>query len=118
MDKESSNFIFLANEFKTLAEDKSWPWKSSLYETRFASIQEGTVIGILDAPQQQQKFILESPLHRAKLALMVVEMWIGTDIDQAIRHGWLNDHLKGMNINPDHFTEVKRRVDESSCIYR
>jgi len=96
---------FLADQFEKLANDPSWPWKWGLSNTRLINI-DGEVLGRLDVNNRAGQFLVSSPLTVARLALMVVEKMEGPGID-------VEFILNNEGINPDHYANIKKRVEEA-----
>jgi len=98
----------LAKVFADLANDPSWPWTSDNKAQSFVWSNDGHLVAQLKAPEVKlTRFVAQSPLTMARLALMVVEaiqQREGYDIELI-----LNDE----GISSDHYASVKKRVEEA-----
>jgi len=117
----------LAEEFRKLAADDSWPWKA--HDEMYNSIrQESVVTKGLDPlclmthwkdTDHFQTFIVESPLVRAKLALMVVSRTYEVFASQAdyagetINRKPFDKALQQYGILPSDYQNVKARVEKA-----
>jgi len=102
---------FLADRFRELANDPSWPPPKNRLE--------------LGMKYPELRDIYCGKFNMARLALMVVErqqiIWDYRDRDGKVSAHEGMDHqtvmldfaLKEYNINPDHYAKVKQRVDEA-----
>jgi len=120
----------LAKVFADLANDPSWPWE--LEPTVIGQTSHKTIIKWGTAQHEWfqvndlrfASFVAQSPLTMARLALMVVEgfarSWFyrkryGPTPDDAFEK-WdecIGLALEGCTINPDHYANVKKRVENS-----
>ena len=120
----------LAEEFRLLAEDETWP--IGLVYNQFHHDWSITSRAIKDAgnsvmavfsedKEQWAKEFADSPLRRAQLALMVVRkessLWMRVNDEHWNDPEWkpIDDArasaIKALNINPSDYANVKERVE-------
>ena len=96
---------FLADIFRDLANDPSWPWGTA--PGNFIVSLTGHIVGEVPCTgcnDAHVPFIAQSPLTMARLALMVVDAEICTSGSLA---------LDNFGIDPNHYAKVKKRVEEA-----
>jgi len=115
---------FLADIFHDLANDPSWPWEAK-YGAQILGVHGEDIGCIFGQRNKQRRFIAQSPLNMARLALMVVEerrCRIGCeqlymkDPGEHFIPGYQQQYdqaLKEESITPSHYANVKKRVEEA-----
>lgn len=115
---------FLADTFRDLANDPSWPWKSHqvgdtgkprTYWTVKSCITGKTIAAFIHY-QAESEAIAQSPLTIARLALMLVEQK-SKQVCEPYASAWSDERCLEWardiyHIQDDHYTNVKKRVEE------
>ena len=120
---------FLSDIFEKLANDPSWPWRQDKAKGAVVYGNDKDVGGQFTTAESytHPKFITQSPLSMAKLALMVIEkqtiIWSYRDeMGKVGNYGtmdreqlMLDFSLKELDIKPDQYAKIKERVEKAGA---
>jgi len=116
----------LAKVFADLAGDPTWPWifisqEKSIIKVHGNELNGNDYLGGRMYDPKRTRFVAQSPLTMARLALMVVEEtakrhgkcsgWMETSSGAASKMKDIFEALIEWGINPDHYAKVKERVE-------
>ena len=92
---------FLADTFRDLANDPSWPWHVD--ESLYYSVRNKLGGRVAHIDHDEYATIAQSPLTMARLAIMVIEQ----------KHKWTPDEVKHFEQIKKNYAKVKKRVEEA-----